>query len=155
MLTLYKLLIRSFLTYAAPIWSSTFSSNYQRIQFTQSNFFRVIGNHLRLTPISRQHYTLNIEPIRFIIYRLNPNCLLTAPHPNPLVKRIVNYTVAELTHRKKNYQDKRPLGICCYNYLTGSNIVYFFSIFTSLIHIDININLCFTRAVVQIFIQIG
>jgi hypothetical protein len=34
-LTLYKLSIRSVLTYAAPVWSNTSSSNYRRLQILQ------------------------------------------------------------------------------------------------------------------------
>jgi hypothetical protein len=53
-LTLYKLLTRSILTYAAPVWSS---------KVTQSKCVRVIGNHPRPTPTAHLHYTLNMEPI--------------------------------------------------------------------------------------------
>ena len=69
-LTHYKLLIRSILTYAAPVCSSTRSSKYLRLQVIQSQCLRVIGNHPRRTPTSHLHYTLNIEPIPVIIHLL-------------------------------------------------------------------------------------
>ena len=49
-LTLYKLFIRSALTYAAPVWSYTSPSNYHRLQVLQSKCLRVIGNYPRCTP---------------------------------------------------------------------------------------------------------
>jgi len=49
-ITLYKLFIRSVLTYAAPVWSNTSSSNYRRLQILQSKCLRVIGNYPWLPP---------------------------------------------------------------------------------------------------------
>jgi hypothetical protein len=49
-ITLYKLFIRSMLTYAASVWSNTSSSNYRRLQILQSKCLRVIGNYPRRTP---------------------------------------------------------------------------------------------------------
>jgi hypothetical protein len=39
-LTLYKLFIRSVLTYAAPVWSDTSPSNYRSLQVLQSKCLR-------------------------------------------------------------------------------------------------------------------
>jgi len=49
-ITLYKLFIRSVLTYAAPVWSNTSSSNYRCLQILQSKCLRIIGNYPRRTP---------------------------------------------------------------------------------------------------------
>jgi hypothetical protein len=88
-LTLYKLCIRSILTYAAPVWSNTSSYNYHRLQISQSKCLRVIGNYPRRTPIPRLHATLNVTPIREFIYHLTANFFDRCPaHPNPLDRSI-------------------------------------------------------------------
>jgi len=83
-LTLYKLCIRPILTYAAPVWSNASSYNYRRLQISQSKCLRVIGNYPRRTPIPRLHTTLNVTPIRDLIYHLTANFFDRCPaHPNP------------------------------------------------------------------------
>jgi hypothetical protein len=87
--SLYKLFIRSVLTYAAPVWSNTSSSNYRRPQILQSKCLRVIGNYPRRTPIPRLHRALNDAPIRDFIYNLTHNFFDSCPaHPNTLVRSI-------------------------------------------------------------------
>jgi hypothetical protein len=49
-LMLFKLPIRSALTYTIPVWSNTSSSNYRQLQILQSKCLRVIGNYPRRTP---------------------------------------------------------------------------------------------------------
>ena len=77
-LILHPSLIRSTLTYAAPVWGSTCSSNYLRLQVIQSKYLRVIGNLPRRTPTSHKHNSLNIKPITFLIHRFTdkffPHC---------------------------------------------------------------------------------
>ena len=83
-LTLNKLFIRSILTYAAPVRSSTCSSIYLRLQVIQSKCLRVIGNHPRRTPTSHLHCTLNTEPIPVVIQRPTAKLFAHCPsHPNP------------------------------------------------------------------------
>jgi len=90
-----------------PVWSSTCSSNYLRLQVIQSKCFRVIGNHPRPTPTSHLHNSLNIEPIPVIIHRLTDKFFAHCPaHPNPLVQHIGNYTLADLTNLFKKYKHK-------------------------------------------------
>jgi len=106
-LTLYKLLIRPVLIYAAPVWSSTSSSNHRHLQLLQSKCLRVIGNNPRRTPISHLHSALNLEPIHEFIYRLTDtffyNC---STHPNPLVRQIGNYTLPDLHKQYRKYIHK-------------------------------------------------
>ena len=82
--TLYKSLIRSILTYAAPVWSSTSSSSYLRLHVIQSNCLRGIGIHPRCTSTSHLHNALNIQPIRFVIHLLTDKYFAHYPsYPNP------------------------------------------------------------------------
>ena len=98
-LTLYKLLIWSILTHSAPVWSSTCSSSYLRLQVIQSKCLRVIGNHPICTPTSHLPCTLNIEPTCVITNQLTTKFFAHCPsHPNPLVQQIGNYTLADLTN---------------------------------------------------------
>jgi hypothetical protein len=110
-ITLYKLFIRSVLTYAAPDWSNTPSSNYRRLQILQSKCLCVIGNIRRRTPIPRLHTALNVAPIRDFIYHLTDNFFGIWPaHPNPLVLRSIRiYTLADLHRQYKKYIHKRPM----------------------------------------------
>jgi hypothetical protein len=106
-LTLYTSLIRSILTDAAPVWSSTCSSNYLRLQVIQSKNLRVIGNHPNRTPTSHLHNSLNIKPIPVLIHRLTDKFFAHCPsHPNLPVQQIGNYTVADLTNLCKKYKQK-------------------------------------------------
>ena len=107
-LTLYKLLIRPILTYAAPVWSNTSLSNYRHLQILQSKCLRVIGNYSSRTPISHLHSALNLEPVHEFIYRVSEKFFHTcSTHPNPLVRQIGNYTLSDLQQQYKKYIHKR------------------------------------------------
>jgi hypothetical protein len=108
-LTLYKLVIRSILTYAAPVWSNTSSHNYRRLQISQSKRLRVIGHYPRRTPIPHLHAALNIVPIRDFIYHLTNTFFGNCPaHPNPLIRSIGNYSLADLHRQYPKYIHKGP-----------------------------------------------
>jgi hypothetical protein len=104
---MYKLYIRSVLTYAAPVWSNTSSSNCRRLQILQSKCLRVIGNYPRRTPIPLLHTALNVAPIRDFIYHSTDNIFGRCPaHPKPLVRSIENYILADLHRQYKKYINK-------------------------------------------------
>jgi hypothetical protein len=107
-LTLYKLLIRPILTYAAPVWSNTSNTNYCHLQTLQSKCLRVIGNYPRRTHIPLIHSTLNIETLHefkhHLLEKIFHQCSI---HQNPLVHQIGDYTMADLQHRYKKYIHKR------------------------------------------------
>ena len=79
--SIYKLLIRSILTYTTHVWSSTCSSNYLRLQIIQSKCLQVIGNHPRHTPTAHLHNTLNIEPVCDFVHLITAR--FCPSHPNP------------------------------------------------------------------------
>jgi hypothetical protein len=108
-ITLYKLFIRSVLTYAAPVWSNTSSSNYRRLQILQSKCLRVIGKYPRRTPIPHLHTALNVAPIRDFIYHSTDNFFGSGPaHPNPLIRFIRNYTLADSIASIRNTYTNGP-----------------------------------------------
>ena len=98
-IAIHTVLIWCILTYAAPVWSSTCSSNYLRLQVIRSKCLRVIGNHPRPTPTTHLHYTLNTDPIR-VTAKFFAQC---PSHLNPLVQQIGNYTLADLTNMHSAY----------------------------------------------------
>jgi hypothetical protein len=107
-LILYKLLIRPILTYAAPVWSNTSTTNYRRLQILQSKCLRVIGNLPRRTPIPLLHSTLRIEPLYGFIYRLSEKFFRSCSfHPNPLIRHVGDYDMADLQRRYPKYVHKR------------------------------------------------
>jgi hypothetical protein len=70
---LYKLLLRSMITYAAPVWSSTSLTNYRHLQVYQSKCLRVIGDIPRRTPISNLHAPnppIHLPPHKQILHEL-------------------------------------------------------------------------------------
>ena len=81
---LYKLLLCSMITYAAPVWSSTSLTNYYHLQVYQSKCFRVIRDFPRRTPVSNLHTYLQMIPIRQFIYNLTDKFFMSCPaHLNP------------------------------------------------------------------------
>jgi len=104
---LYKLLLRSMNTYAAPVWSSTSLTNYRHLQVYQSKCLRVIGDFPRRTPISNLHTHLQIIPIRLFIYYLTGKFFVSCPaHSNPLICNTGNYTLEDLHRQYTKYRHK-------------------------------------------------
>ena len=108
-LALYKLTIRSILTYAAQVWSSTSTSNLKHLQITQSKCLRVIGNLPKRTPIQQLHALLQVQPLNEYIYNLTTSFFNKCySHPSPLIRTIGNYTLTDLRHLNPKYIHKRP-----------------------------------------------
>jgi hypothetical protein len=105
---LYKLLLRSMITYAAPVWSSTSLTNYRHLQVYQSKCLRVIGDFPRRTPISYLHAHLQMIPIRHFISHLTDKFFASCPaHSNPLIRNARNYTLEDLHRQYTKYRHKR------------------------------------------------
>jgi hypothetical protein len=93
-----------------PVWSSTVSSNYLKLQVVQSKCLRVVGNHSRRIPNSHLQNSLNIEPIPVPIHHLTDKYFTHCPlHPDPLVRQIGNYTLADLTNLYNKYKRNRTI----------------------------------------------
>jgi len=96
------------ITYAAPVWSTTYQTNYRHLQVYQSKFLRVIGDLPRRTPISNLHAHLQMIPIRQFIYHLTDKFFMSCPaHPNPLIRNTGNYTLEDLHRQCTKYRHKR------------------------------------------------
>jgi hypothetical protein len=107
-LLLYKLLLRSMITCATPVWSSTSLTNYHHLQVYQSKCLRVIGNFPRRTPIQNLHAHLQMIPIRQFIYLLTDKFFMRCPaHSNPLIRNTGNYTIQDLHSQYTKYRHKR------------------------------------------------
>jgi len=107
-LLLYNLVLRAMITYAAPVWSSTSPPNLHHLQVFQSKCLRVIGDLPRKTPIPTLHTLLHSVPIKSFIYKLT-DCFFTccSNHPNPLIRHIGNYSLADLLHQYPKYRHKQ------------------------------------------------
>lgn len=107
-LQIYKAVIRSTLTYAAPTWCSISKSTYRNLEVVQNKCIRVIANAPRGAPIAHLLATMGVETIqtyvRRIAERFYDKCSL---HPNPLVGAIGKYTLNELKRQYKRYKHKR------------------------------------------------
>ena len=105
---LYRLLLRSMITCAVPVWSSTSLTNYRHLQVYQSKCLRVIRDFPRRTPISNLHTYLQMIPIRQFIYNLTGKFFVSCPaHSNPLIRNTGNYTLEDLNRQYPKYGHKR------------------------------------------------
>ena len=123
---LYKLLLRSMITYAAPVWSSTSPTNYRHLQVYQSKCLHVIGDLPRRTPISNLHGHLQIIPIHQFIYHITDKFFVSCPmHPNPLIRDTGNYTLQDLHRQYTIYRHKRIKHILLYMTSTPMSQCFF------------------------------
>ena len=114
-----------------PVWSNTSTSNYGRLQILQSKCLCVIGNYPRCTPIPRLHSALNVAPIHDFIYHLTDNFFSRCPaHPNPLVRSIRNYTLADLHRQYKKYIHQQPKHLL-FSLLTCCSVSRLYLFFTA------------------------
>ena len=106
---LYQASIRSALTYTAPVWCSTSTTNYQILQTVQNKCLRVISNSPRDTPILLLHTNLGVDLIQTYIRHLAARFYAQCQHhPNPLIGNTGNYTIPELAALYRRYKHKRP-----------------------------------------------
>jgi hypothetical protein len=93
-LRLYLAVIRSTLTYGAPVWCSTSATNIQTLQIVQNKCLRVLLASPKNIPISLLHSTLGVELIRTYVHRLATTFYEQCKHhPNQLICDIGQYTL--------------------------------------------------------------
>lgn len=69
-LTIYKSLIRSILTYAAPVWGYAAKSHINKLQIFQNKVLRIITKLPRVTPIETLHEQTGMETIQSYVSRI-------------------------------------------------------------------------------------
>lgn len=69
-LILYKTMIRPKITYAAPVWISTNTTNIRNLQRTQNKILKTILGVERTFPTSLLHSMLNVEGIQTVLESL-------------------------------------------------------------------------------------
>ena len=68
-LLLYKVVVRTAMTYACPVWSITCKSNYDKLQRVQNKFLRLVGNYRNYTLITKMHREKNLDVIKNFIHK--------------------------------------------------------------------------------------
>jgi hypothetical protein len=105
---LYKAIIRSTMSYAAPVWCGISDSTYRTLQVVQNKCLRVITNSKRGTLIRHLHDRTGIPMMQPYIMNMAASfykqCMY---HTNPLIRSIGNYTKSSLQCKYKNYKHKR------------------------------------------------
>ena len=106
---LYKLLLRSMITYAAPVWSCTSLTNYRHLQVYQSKCLRVIGNFPE-APLYHTYtiiYKYSQSATTYTSSQNDFSCdALCSTHTNPFIQNIGNYTTKDLHRKNTKYIHK-------------------------------------------------
>jgi hypothetical protein len=108
-LTLNKLLTRSLLTYAAPVYNTTWFNLPQTPKSSKRRAYvwSVTISGLFPSPICTTSLISN--PSETSSTNLRPNFFAKCPsHPKPLVQQIGNYTLDDLNSLYTTYKHKRP-----------------------------------------------
>ena len=88
-LTIYKITIRSILSYAAPVWNNASRTHINKIQIVQNKCFRLAGNIPRARPIFIIHDELKEPFIKEFLETLKKKFMTQcAINPNPLIRGV-------------------------------------------------------------------
>ncbi|KAJ4437059.1 hypothetical protein ANN_17194 [Periplaneta americana] len=91
-LTMYKALIRSVITYAAPAWGFAAVSHLRKLQVIQNQVIRLITHLPRVASRRKFHDELELPTIDEFIARLARNLYAEArANPNPLISGLGQY----------------------------------------------------------------
>lgn len=86
-LRIYTTLIRPCLTYAAPVWSSTCQTNYNKIQVIQNKALKISYNTPFRANLHKLHDSINLPTLKQFILKLTKHFYkkIHLKHPNKLV----------------------------------------------------------------------
>lgn len=83
---LYKIMVRSVLTYGAPSWCTMASGKHKKLQILQNKVLRTIVNAPRFTPLRILHRELEIETVQeFLTKTIKKYYKTTDTSTNPLI----------------------------------------------------------------------
>ncbi|KAG7299270.1 hypothetical protein JYU34_017831 [Plutella xylostella] len=98
-LRIYKTLVRPCLSYAAPVWSSTCSTNYDALQVIQNKAVKIAFNTPFYTNLRNLHIKIKLPLLREFILRLTRKFYdSNSCHTNSLVSSIGKTNINELPY---------------------------------------------------------
>lgn len=101
-LTLYKCLIRPILLYAAPVWSNTCESNYNKLEVVQNKILRMIASAKPNTTNSQIRQDLNMSSLKEEIHKQSKNFYDTQITKIDTLKNITSYNLENAPFRIKH-----------------------------------------------------
>ena len=101
---MYKVLVRSAMVYACPVWSYTCKTNYNKLQVQQNKFLRLAGKYPMYTPIFTMHKELNVKSINNYVKKLASQYFFN-------LKNHCSTLIQEIDYSSKNYKHKRLMQI--------------------------------------------
>ena len=88
-LLIYKVIVRSAMVYACPVWSSTCKTNYDKLQIQQNKFLRLTGKYPMYYPVYKIHKELNIEYFSDFVKKLSTDYFCNfKSHCSTLIREI-------------------------------------------------------------------
>lgn len=89
-LLIYSTLVRPCLTYSAPVWGNTCTTNHQKLQIIQNKALKIAFNTPFKTNLCKLHTNINFPTLYEYILKLSKRFYLqkTINHPNRLVSHI-------------------------------------------------------------------
>ena len=100
-LTIYKSLIRSILTYAAPAWGYAAKTHINKLQLFQNKVLRIITKLPRVTPIDTLHEQTGIETIQTHVSRIATKLYLKSQlSDNSQIRQLGQYNPIHDKHKR-------------------------------------------------------
>jgi hypothetical protein len=105
-LRIYKSLIRSILTYAAPVWGYASKTHINLLQIFHKNVLRVIRKRPIVTPTKSLHEQTGMETIQTQVSRIATKlCLKSQLSDNPQIRQLGQYNPIHDKHERPRSGD--------------------------------------------------